>query len=221
MLVVALTLECQHGFVYGRLMVDNIFKFLDALDLADELDLDAAAYLCDRDKAFDRVDHRWLIRLLCLYCGVELPLYETLVQYFHDPRVPDAVRWVIVILTGHVRKALVNGALTPAWHLFSSVFQGCVLAPTLYALAAEPEAWRQYADQRVQGLPMPDGSTCLSTRLADDTQNTVTRDSLHATLDNNTLWCLATAGNGQYHGRRRQHDAAGHREAHALRHVEA
>jgi hypothetical protein len=56
-------------------MTDNIFKFLDALDFADEFELDVAAYICDRDKAFDRVDHRWLIRLLCHYCGVILPLF--------------------------------------------------------------------------------------------------------------------------------------------------
>jgi hypothetical protein len=66
-------------------MTDNIFKFLDALDFADEFELDAVAYICNRDKAVDRVDHRWLIRLLCFYCGVVLPLYETLAQYSQDP----------------------------------------------------------------------------------------------------------------------------------------
>ena len=60
---------------------------------------------------------------------------------------PNAVRWVVVLLHDHVRKAIINGHKTEAWKLSCSVFQGCPLAPMLYAVACEFEG-RLHAGHR-------------------------------------------------------------------------
>ena len=88
--------ECQHGFVYKRRQFENVFKIRDAAHLADQvadmhyfddnpdeprsycpellvanmnINFDLGLYICDRDKAFDRVCHLWLVRALCRICG--------------------------------------------------------------------------------------------------------------------------------------------------------
>jgi len=205
--VPALIAECQHGFVHGRLIGENILKVLDAADYADMEDDDLALYICDRDKAFDRIGHAWLVRVLCQMCGATVPLLDpgepddvsasTLRQYYDHDDVPDAVRWIIVLLSRHHRKASINGALTPSWEILCSVFQGCPLAPTLYAIAAEPEGRRQVVDVKVTGLRTPCGRELLAVMFADDTQNLVTMATLHGMLNNNTLWCLASGGGTQ------------------------
>ena len=91
----------------------------------------------------------------------------------------------------------INGALTPSWEILCSVFQGCPLAPTLYAIAAEPEGRRQVVDVKVTGLRTPCGRELLAVMFADDTQNLVTMATIHNMLNNNTLWCLASGGGTQ------------------------
>ena len=64
-------------------------------------DDDMGAYICDRDKAFDRVCHLWLVRALCRMCGYHCEWRPTLDAYLTtspvatghgwDP-LPDAVR---------------------------------------------------------------------------------------------------------------------------------
>ena len=102
-----------------------------------------------------------------------------------------------MLLSRHHRKASINGALTPSWEILCSVFQGCPLAPTLYAIAAESEGRRQVVDVKVTGLRTPCGRELLAVMFADDTQNLVTMATLHSMLNNNTLWCLASGGGTQ------------------------
>jgi hypothetical protein len=336
----AVIAECQHGFVYGRVQYENILKVIDACEWADMaadakhyrehpgdvpagldpsllmgdidgIEDDLGLYICDRDKAFDRVCHLWLVRALCAICGKNCEWRESLDDYLatdeygvdssqtepddgsdddgtmpglrcssdadsdsdsdsdddaspkrptvsqntattrqpekrwaeaRDPArarrravgalkrarkarardghtrqlpvlnadgsrsaLPDAVRWIVVLLNKHHRKALINGSKTDGWNLLCSVFQGCPIAPMLYAVACEFEGRLQLADPRVTGPTPPRPSDLLTdwladiiaARFADDTQNLSACAGLQHMLDNNGMWCMATGGGTQ------------------------
>jgi hypothetical protein len=201
------------GYIPGLLLVDP--DQWDAWGAGDGYgDDDMGAYICDRDKAFDRVCHLWLVRALCRMCGYHCEWRPTLDAYLTtspvatghgwDP-LPDAVRWIVVLLNDHHRRAVINGQKTDAWTLLCSVFQGCPLAPQLYAVACEFEGRLQIADPRVVGMTPPRPCDLLTdwcadiiaARFADDTQNVVWTRSLHPMLDNNGIWCKGTGGGTQ------------------------
>jgi hypothetical protein len=163
----------------------------DAADIEqpDLLDDDFGLYICDRTKAFDRVCHLYLVRALCALCGTKCEWRPSLAEYLDsDPvrlqdgtagPIPSAVRWIAVLLHDHHRKAIINGAKTDGWSLLCSVFQGCPLAPMLYAVACEFEGRLQIGDEQVTGhtpqrpcdllsCSLPD---IIAARFADDTQN--------------------------------------------------
>ena len=262
----AVTYECQHGFIFMRSLVENIYKVLDAGDYID-MEADAAdaakhdddadeetataidptsrtygTYICDRTKAFDRVSFLWLVRCAARICGVKLPILpelqaywngrrdkltarglcaesiateeieaeiseeigecpDTLQLYYDYPDTPDAVRWIIVLLHDHVRRANLNGTKSDAWKLLCSVFQGCTFAPSGWGVGADPEARMQVKDPAVKGIITPRTGPrwaklmqMLSSRYADDTVNTPHIDSMDALLDNNCRWCMASGG---------------------------
>ena len=64
---------------------------------------------------------------------------DVLMVYLRFPTTPDAVRWIIVLLRNHTRRAKVNGQLSASWKVLSGIFQGCVWAPGGYAIGAEAE----------------------------------------------------------------------------------
>eukprot|EP01046_Picozoa_sp_COSAG06_P076084 COSAG06_NODE_24101_length_672_cov_10.694590_1_plen_140_part_01 len=74
---------------------------------------------------------------------------------------PRCIRWIVVLLAEHHRKLKINGQLSNAWRLRCSIYQGCPLAPSLYAIACEMEGRRQIWDVRVRtqlarGCRVPD-----------------------------------------------------------------
>jgi hypothetical protein len=100
-------LEDQHGFIFLRSLVENIFKVKDTGHYADiaadaerlrrdntdcddcddwEMDWTTAAYICDRTKAFDRVSHLWLIRVIAKMCGMHLQVPSELSDYWRNRR---------------------------------------------------------------------------------------------------------------------------------------
>ena len=126
---------------------------------------------------------------------------DTLQLYYDYPDTPDAVRWIIVLLHDHVRRANLNGTKSDAWKLLCSVFQGCTFAPSGWGVAADPEARMQVKDPAVKGIITPhigprwvQSKQMLSSRYADDTVNTPRVDSFDALLDNNCRWCMASGG---------------------------
>jgi hypothetical protein len=216
----AIIYECQHGFIFMRSLMENIFKVLDAGDYIDmsadaaeierreSTDANAAlpdpchehrtygTYICDRTKAFDRVSFLWLVRCIARLCGTHLPIMpelqaywngrrdmltsrnlcaeniateeieaeiseeigecpDTLQLYYDYQHTPDAIRWIIVLLHDHVRRANLNGTQSAAWKLLCSVFQGCTFAPLGWGIAADPKARMQLKDPAVRGIMPP------------------------------------------------------------------
>ena len=122
---------------------------------------------------------------------------------------------IVVLLNDHHRRAVINGQKTDAWTLLCSVFQGCPLAPQLYAIACEFEGRLQIADPRVVGMTPPRPCDLLTdwcadiiaARFADDTQNVVWTRSLHPMLDNHGI-CMVQRHRRRHTGGQAGADAA-------------
>jgi exonuclease III len=111
----------QTGYVPGRQVNDNsrmIEELIHAINNEDE-----RAYLItlDAQKAFDSVDHNYILKLLKVY------------------GFPDKyISWVKVIYTNLKATVLVNGYFTEKFDIKQSVKQGDALSCALFALAIEP-----------------------------------------------------------------------------------
>ena len=113
----------------------------------------------DWNKAFDRVEHRFLFRVL-----EKVGFGERMVG------------WVRRLYESAKSRVKVNGVLTNQFDVERSVRQGCPLSALLYSIVVEPLAMLIKADQDVKGVQLPYGGTCVINQYADDTTVTV-RDS--------------------------------------------
>lgn len=110
----------------------------------------------DLNKAFDRVDHSFLLR--------------TLGKFGFGERMIGWIR----LLNGSARsRAKCNGILTDSFPLERSVRQGCPLSAALYSLSVEPLAAMIKANKLIRGIQIPDGGERVIQQYADDTTCTV------------------------------------------------
>ena len=110
----------------------------------------------DLNKAFDRVDHKYLYRVLeAMGFGNRL------------------IGWIKVMYDRAVSRVKVNGIITDRFRLERSVRQGCPLSALLYSLSAEPLAALLAQNGGIKGIELPDGNTSLIYQYADDTTVTV------------------------------------------------
>ena len=107
----------QHGFRAGRSCLTQLLHhFDDVIDsLTNNADFDSI-YL-DYAKAFDKVDHRLLLKKLHLY-GIH----------------PRLVNWIESFLIGRNQAVVVDGQLSFLAHIISGVPQGTVLGPILFLI---------------------------------------------------------------------------------------
>ena len=107
----------QHGFRSGRSCLTQLLHhFDDALEaLTENSDFDSI-YL-DYAKAFDKVDHKLLVKKLTLY-GIH----------------PKIVKWVESFLTNRTQSVVVDGTLSLLALIISGVPQGTVLGPILFLI---------------------------------------------------------------------------------------
>ena len=107
----------QHGFRYGcsclTQLLHHFDDFLGALTETSDFD---SIYI-DHAKAFDKVDHKLLIKKLMLY-GIH----------------PKIVNWVESFLTNRTQSVVVDGTLSLLALIISGVPQGTVLGPILFLI---------------------------------------------------------------------------------------
>ena len=92
----------------------------------------------DQEKAFDRVNHSFLQRVL---------------EWFYFG--PDFQRWVSVVYHDISSCVINNGGLPRAFNLERGVRQGCSLSPLLYCLVAECLGQGIRRDPTIEGILIP------------------------------------------------------------------
>ncbi|CAM2096297.1 unnamed protein product [Caretta caretta] len=107
--------------VLDRSIFDNLFLVQDLLELGHRDGLSFALLSLDQEKAFDRVDHGYLL--------------STLWAFGFGPQFVGFL-WVLYTSAEHLVK--LNWTLTESVSFGRGVWQGCPLLRQLYALAIEP-----------------------------------------------------------------------------------
>ncbi len=111
----------QTGYVPGRQVNDNIRLLEELIKEANNVSEKGFLITLDAQKAFDSVDHEYLIELLKIYKFPE-----------------EYIRWIKVLYSRLNASVLVNGFTTVKFSIEQSVKQGDALSCVLFILAIEP-----------------------------------------------------------------------------------
>ncbi|KAJ3614549.1 hypothetical protein NHX12_018121 [Muraenolepis orangiensis] len=136
--------------VPGRSMVDNIHLIRDVLEVSSSLDINTGLISLDQEKAFDRVEHSFLWKVMEKF-GFSAGFIAK-----------------IKVLYNNIESVLkFNGGLCAPFRVCRGVRQGCALSGMLYALSLEPLLNK--IRSKLQGLFLPgfNGNMVLSV-YADD-----------------------------------------------------
>ena len=106
--------------VVGRSIFSNLQLVRDTLDMIDKINETGILITLDQEKAFDRVDHDFLMRVL--------------VKFGFGP---SFCRWVGLFYANVFSRVICNGNLSVPVFLERGVRQGCPLSPLLYVLVSE------------------------------------------------------------------------------------
>lgn len=140
--------------VPGRLISSNLVMLRDMLDYIERTDEPGILISLDQEKAFDRVDHSFLMNLL---------------QHFGFG--PSFCRWISTLYCGANMRIMVNGWLSRKIDLQRGVRQGDSLSPMLYILCVEVLAAKVRNTPAIEGFLLPGArGKCFKVgQYADDT----------------------------------------------------
>lgn len=144
--------------VYGRHIGDNINLVRDIIDLANKQDDEAALLFIDQEKAFDRVNHNVLYKILEKF-GFGAPF----------------IQWIKVVYSNASTQVNINGFLTDPIPLKSGVRQGCPLSALLYVLVIELLALQLRVNPNIVGFKI-NGEKIISSHYADDAVIKITQN---------------------------------------------
>ena len=146
--------------VRGRSSTPNTRLLQDIVHDINARGLGGAILSLDQEKAFDRVDWAFLLRVL------ERMNFG-----------PSFRQWVLLFYTRISSSILVNGERSDSFMVSRGVRQGCPLSPLLYVLMAETLACAIRANALIDGFCLP-GDRCIKLcQYADDTTLIVMSDA--------------------------------------------
>ncbi|KAL7852925.1 hypothetical protein SRHO_G00187100 [Serrasalmus rhombeus] len=137
--------------VPGRKITDSLVLIQDAICFARDRNIRLLVLNLDFEKAFDRVSHQFLFKVL---------------QKMGFPG--RFLGWVGLLYKDINSRILVNGHLSKAITVHSGVRQGCPLSPLLFVACIEPLAQILRKDKWIKGLDLPGGLTATCTLYMDD-----------------------------------------------------
>ena len=144
----------QNCSVPGRSITSNVTLLRDVLDYIERTNESGILVSLDQEKAFDRVNHSFLFRLL-----------------EHLGFGPSFVKWVHTLYTSANMRIILNGYLSGKIELERGVRQGDPLSPLLYVLCVEVLASQIRSSPFISGfiLPGAGGAYFRVRQYADDT----------------------------------------------------
>ena len=142
----------QAAVIKGRSIQGHNHMIRDLISLANLRGDNACILSIDQQKAYDRVSHEWIFKVLN-HCNIG----------------DSFLRWVKILNTGATSKILLNKILTSEYKLLRGVRQGDVLSPILYILCLEPLLEKVRQDISITGLHIPNKGIQKLLAFADDT----------------------------------------------------
>ena len=124
--------------VPGRSIIHHNHYIRDLITHAEIRNEKAAILSLDQAKAFDRVSHSWLCKVLRA-CNLPEPF----------------VKWVEILYSNAHSQILVNNELSDVLELERGVRQGCSLSPMLYILPLEPLLNAIRSNDNISGIQTP------------------------------------------------------------------
>uniref|UniRef100_A0AAY5KH43 Reverse transcriptase domain-containing protein n=1 Tax=Esox lucius TaxID=8010 RepID=A0AAY5KH43_ESOLU len=162
----------------GRSALDNLSAVRDIFAHSVERSQPFCLFNLDQEKAFDRVSHPYMLRVMARM-NLALSLRN----------------WVSIIYRNNTSKILINGTPSAPIPMHSGVRQGCPLSALLYTIAIEPLLVSIRHNPRITGYPLPGahGMTVKTQAYMDDITiiTTDTKSIPHITHTINTF-CTAT-----------------------------
>ena len=142
-----------------RNIASNLHTLHDIVKYANSKNIEAAILFLDQEKAFDRVDHQFLIKTL---------KHPNFGDYF--------ISWVEIILKDITSCVKINGFLTGEIEITRGVCQGDPLSALLYVIIAEVLGNQIRSNQNISGVTIRNIQQKIL-QYADDTQIIVSDNS--------------------------------------------
>ena len=140
----------QTGFVKGRYIGENIRLLFDVLEHVDEQELSSLLFFSDFEKAFDSLNHDFMIRCL---------------QHFNFGE--SFIKWVNLFYTNSISCTINNGHLSDFFPIERGVRQGCPLSPYLFIICIELLSYEISNNTLIKGIHYK-GYEIKNTLFADD-----------------------------------------------------
>lgn len=164
--------------VKGRSGSLNLLLIRDIISWVEERDLPLCILSLDQEKAFDRVNHEFLFKVL-----EKMNVGERFIS------------WVKVLYNKVYSRVKINGFLSEPTEQRGGVRQGCPLSPLLYVLFIKPLAERIRNEQHIEGVHIPGGLSeqVKVSQYADDTTVFISTDrGLEKIVQILGMYCAAT-----------------------------
>ncbi|VDI14024.1 Hypothetical predicted protein, partial [Mytilus galloprovincialis] len=122
----------------GRDFADTTASLRDIIELIENDNLEGYLIKIDQEKAFDRVDHKYLFHIL---------------EKFGFG--PQFVHWIKLFYKGIRSSIKCNGFLTNYVPILNSLRQGCPISALCYVIAAEPLVQAILKNKNIKGIEIP------------------------------------------------------------------